>query len=57
MSIEQHEYAPGDLRVTSSDGAVVFIFRESDVVIQLACDTAILSYGDWRHIARVYGSK
>lgn len=51
------ELVAGETRVETSDGAVVLRFRPDGVRVQLACDTAMISWSDWEHIAKVYGRK
>jgi hypothetical protein len=46
-----------DTTVTSTDGKIVFRFTESGVYVHLACDVAFLPGAEWRHLARVYGSR
>lgn len=46
-----------NLRVTSTDGRIVFIFNpeKETVTVQLACDTAEMSANEWEFLAKVYG--
>lgn len=47
----------GESRVTTSDGLVVLGFGPDGVRVQLACDTAMISWSDWEFITATYGKR
>lgn len=46
-----------DMRVTSTDGTVVLRFTDKGVIIQLACDKALIPWNEWEFLCKVYGRR
>lgn len=49
------EWTQTETIVTSVNGAVVFRITDQTVIIQLACDAAVIPRSEWEHICRAYG--
>lgn len=54
------EQDSSELRVTTTDGAIEFIFTSDDVHVRIVGVTNgqhVIPWPEWEHIARVYGKR